>query len=442
MTLVGGPAAKEKVADQIPAKWPGICLLLLLVATDYKVRIREDGAAISGGLDVFVLIELGIYGAVFGFLVLTQPRFPRVTRVPAPLFWLGAYSLVAIVSLISSPYLGFAVARTAEMCVLFALVVAIYVRSTRLALVWFSHAFVALVALSVCFGLVVHFPERRLMAGRFTWLMLHPIVSGSFLAVALLICMTLMITAWRARQGAMWPRWIYPVALAPITYGLFATQTRGAIVGAAIGSVVLLWMALPVRGRVALFAVGTPLFLAGWLMFGDIVVSYLSRGEDARALSTLNSRTYLWALAWDEIVRNPLFGAGTSASRGVFLDQIGLGGGHNAVINVLVDYGVAGLIVWVGLLIAIVAAVVRIPRGRRDALLVDRTIILSVLVCLLVNSFFFEGLGALANVAGTFLYILAAWAAILVRERRVSEVATSNPVEQTWAAKRSVDVGR
>ena len=64
--------------------------------------------------------------------------------------------------------------------------------------------------------------------------------------------------------------------------------------------------------------------------------------------------------------------------------------------------------------------------------MVDRALIRAVLVMLVVNGITFEGIGALANVASTWLLLLVGWCAVAVRESR----ATSTPVGRGPRARR------
>jgi hypothetical protein len=93
------------------------------------------------------------------------------------------------------------------------------------------------------------------------------------------------------------------------------------------------------------------------------IESFFARGESLQQLSTLNSQ-------------HSLYGFGLTASRGLFLDSIGLGGGHNAVVNLLIDNGVLGALVWLTLLVTILVTATRLSRTR-PGLHVDRGTVLS-----------------------------------------------------------------
>ena len=69
-------------------------------------------------------------------------------------------------------------------------------------------------------------------------------------------------------------------------------------------------------------------------------------GSGLDEIATLSSRTDLWSVALDAFGQNPIFGYGITSSRGLFYDETGLGGGHNAVINTLVELGIVGIVIW------------------------------------------------------------------------------------------------
>jgi hypothetical protein len=89
------------------------------------------------------------------------------------------------------------------------------------------------------------------------------------------------------------------------------------------------------------------------------------------------------------------------------LDSIGLGGGHNAVVNLLIDNGILG---------ARMADLAGDDPADRDtavknppALRVDRGTVLSLMLAMIANSVFTQELGAPANVAYTALFIVIGW---------------------------------
>lgn len=395
--------------------WLPLCALGLLCASDYKFRVRSPEATLAGGVDVFIVLEILVYAAVAAYLLATQPRLPVLRRTTPLMFCTGAYVAVLLVGAASSPYPALAGVRALETAVLLALVVRVHAVAERADLHRLAHGFLLLVAASVVVGVVHPMPAvSPQQVGRFSWLQVHPITAGVYLGLATVIGVVYLVTGSSGRPGPRWPRPCYIVLLAVVTAGLCATRTRSAVLGAVAGVVVLLALVVPPRHRSALLA-GLGLAAATvYLAVGGAIATYFERGEDAAQLATFNSRTSLWSAAWRAVQHEPLFGYGLSASRGIFLDDTGLGGGHNALVNVAVDLGLVGLLLWLGVVVLLARSVLRAPAapgGQR----VDRALLLGVLAFLLVDGIFFEGVGATSNVAADWLFLAVGWAAVLVR---------------------------
>ena len=419
--------------------WVQLSALALIVANDYKFRRRSASETLSGGADVFILLEVAVYAVVAACLVLSQRGLPRPGRPPAVLLLATGYVLLIAASAAYSPFKALASVRALETIVMFALACAICARAGRDELHRFAHGFVVLVALSVLYGIAVPtVAQSGTQAGRFRWLEVHPITVGVFVGVAVLVSLTYLLSTRRPRPGPAWPAWIYGGLLVTVTYGLIATKTRNAVLGVAVGVAVLLWSLYRGRQRLLVLALALLAATVGALLFSDRVVAYFVRGESAERLASLNSRTVLWGEAYAAIAEQPVFGYGLSASRGIFLEETGLGGGHNAVLNVGVDLGLLGLLVWGSLLLAVVARVVHVPPRAADGAGVDRALILAVIGFLLVGGVFFEGLGAVANIAANWLFLIVAWAYVLstgsARVAKGQEWALTS--RDAWSARR------
>ncbi len=116
----------------------------------------------------------------------------------------------------------------------------------------------------------------------------------------------------------------------------------------------------------------------------------------------------------------PLYGWGMGASRGLFLETIGLGGGHNAIVNALVDTGVLGAGLWLAMVLTVVVLAARVPAAVAGARW-DRAVILGVIAFLLTDSIFTEGPAVAGNSASTWLLILVAWVDVLRADVRATE---------------------
>jgi O-antigen ligase len=394
------------------ATWPTVCALVLFFASDYKLRVRANDQSIAGHADPFVLIEVGLYALVALFLVNRFGRPPRIRRVSAPVFVATAWVIVMVVSATFSPYPVLAVIRATELVIVLSLVRSIGRHADRGQLHHLAHWFMVFVAGSVIVGILFPMPRFALQQDRFTWLRLHPVQAGIFVGVATVLAVLYLLAGSAARPGPVWPRWVYALLLLLVGGGLIGTNTRGATLGAGAG---ILLIALTTRtGRrkvdaaVLLGVAGIAVALASSAQ----IAAFFVRGEDARRLASLNSRTALWSQAWTFIREQPMYGWGLGATRGLFLDSLGLGGAHNAVINALVDTGVVGCALWLGIvaLVGVLAARVRpVSVGVRW----DRALILGVLVFLMLDGIFTEAPAAAANVGSTWLLLLVGWLEVL-----------------------------
>ncbi|SFQ52213.1 O-antigen ligase [Amycolatopsis arida] len=395
--------------------WPAAAVLTLVVASEYKWRLRPNDQAVAGEPDPFVLLEIGLYALVAVLLFLRFRPGSRLRRAELPVTYLAyAYAVVLAGSALYAPYPELALVRGAQVLVLLALSRSIARHADDAALHRVAHAYAVLMAGSVVFGVLVPFPRLPTQPDRFTWLYVHPVQAGSMLAVAVVLLTAYALTGGLARTGPRWPPPAYWALLAVCAGGLVATKTRGAVAGAVVGVLVVLWTRWRGRRRVEAALVSTTVLVVAVLGAGRWIEAYFARGESAERLATLNSRTDLWEYAIELFARQPLYGYGLTASRGLFLERIGLGGGHNALVNLLVDTGTVGALVWLALLAALLVTALRLARTR-PALRVERMVVLSVLLAMLANSVFTEGMGAPATALCTWLFVLLAWVAVAHR---------------------------
>ncbi|PRW62565.1 O-antigen ligase family protein [Actinopolyspora mortivallis] len=388
------------------------CLLALIVSSEYKFRIREQDQSVSGNPDLFVLLEIAVYALVAAWLFLRFRPTPRLRTA----HWttLAAYGYVAVLCLSTAytPYPEMALVRSWQMVVLLALTRAVVRHTGRPTMHRFAHAYCVLVTASVVFGVLVPFPRRESQPDRFTWLYLHPVTAGQFLAIAVVVLLAYLLGSRHGHGGSRWPFPVYLGMLLVCAGGLMATNTRGAAFGAAVGSLVALWIRWRGARRVEIAAFLSVGMLAVFLLAAPAIVAFFTRGHSTTRLLTLNSRTELWGYALEEFATRPLYGHGQSATRGLFLDEIGLGGGHNAVVNLLVNSGLLGLAAWSALVVGIFVNTARSARSSPGSH-PERILVHSLLIGMLANSMFAESLGAPTNVAAVWLFVLAAWAEML-----------------------------
>jgi O-antigen ligase len=165
------------------------------------------------------------------------------------------------------------------------------------------------------------------------------------------------------------------------------------------------------------------------LAFGGPILAFLTRGESTEQIGTFNRRTEIWTLAWESFLAHPLHGLGFTSAKGVFFDETGLGGAHNALVNVTIDTGVTGLLWWIALLLSVGVAISRVGRAarRRDLVVgaagsatADHLILLGMFTSSIVNSITTEGLGAGVNVSAIWLFLMVAWICVIRRDGRAA----------------------
>ncbi|MDQ3574723.1 MAG: O-antigen ligase family protein, partial [Actinomycetota bacterium] len=322
----------------------------LMLASDYKIRVRGVDQSLSGRPDATILIEIAVYAAVAAFLVLMLAGPPAWRRTTPLLFAAWGFALTLAISASWSSQQALAMVRGLQLLVVCGLCQAISKHATRDHLHWFGHGFVVVVAISVFLGVAFQLPRPQRLVSRFTWLYVHPVLAGTYLALAVVLLIGYLTLRRRPGFGPAWPPWVYGSLLALTAAALLATRTRGAIGACALGCLVLAMGFSTPKRRVDLIVILLALGVLIAVLFGQQIVDFLQRGESTEQISTFNSRTALWDIALDLFSQRPLFGYGLTASRGAFLDALALGGAHNGFVNVLVDAGLVGALWWLALL--------------------------------------------------------------------------------------------
>nr|WP_191910289.1 O-antigen ligase family protein [Microbispora cellulosiformans] len=393
------------------AWWPVLLPLTLILASEYKFRSRSGHQAISGGVDAVILLEIGVYGVVALYLYRRFGIRPPRRRAPAPLLLGWAFASYSLLSALWSPFHQFALVRGVQMMITAAVCHVVATRADRDDLYRLAHAFVVLVLFSVGFGLAVPLKRTPQTMDRFNWLYVHPVSAGIFLGIALLLTVAFALPGGLPRR---WPVSAYLVTILVLAAALIATGTRGAAGACAAGVLALVVVARGARGRAELLIIGVPTAIVVGLVFTDSLLSFATRGESVEQLETLNARTDLWTLALDAFAKQPFFGNGLSAARGLFLDEIGLGGGHNAFVNALVEGGAVGVTLFCTLLI--VLATVNVGLSRLPARRADAALLVSLVLFFAVDGLTAEMSAAPANVASVWLYMVIAWTVILMNQ--------------------------
>lgn len=396
------------------AGWWAVALpLALMLASDYKLRSREVDQAVGGSADMTVLAEVAVYGMAALYLVHRFGLRPPTRRITGLLFAAWVFCGYVALSALWSPFKSLGLVRGVQLMITMLVAHTLATRATPGDLRRLAHTFIGIVVASVGIGVLHPFPRTHLTEDRFNWLYVHPVIAGVYLGIAVLLTIGHLIR-WTAPRDRLWHPAVYAGALVVLVGALVATGTRGAALGCAAGLLVLLATARGPKGRVDLVVLGMAVTVLAVLAFSDRILAFVARGETAEKLASLNSRTELWSLAMKAYSEEPIFGRGLGASRGLFLDDIGLGGGHNAFVNALVDNGTAGTLAFAALLLTLGFVLLMLARHR--TLRADAGMLLGVLGFFLADSMTTEGLAAPANVSNVWLLLLVAWAEILRRQ--------------------------
>jgi exopolysaccharide production protein ExoQ len=405
--------------------WLPVSALLLVVASDYAWRVRDPAYTLSGQPDVAVLVELASYVAVGAFLMVVVLEPPGRARPDPLLVMVWGFSVTAAASAIYAPTPMFALARGGQLLVACLLCQAVARQARAAQLHGLVHAYIVLCVASVFVGLAVSFPPVALEPERFNFLYVHPVGAGTILGLGLVCVVGYLVASDPARAGPVWPWWAYAGASLFIGFGLVLTITRSAIAAATVGIVVMVVVGVGRKQRLDLFVFGPLLGVLIVVLAGAQITELLARGQSPEQIATLNARTTLWEAAGEHFAARPFLGHGLTSARSLFLEDLGLGGAHNAVVEVAVSNGLIGLAWWLGILALIIVSLVRLrPRGTRAS--ADVVLLSGLITYLLVNSITTEGAGEPANVQSLWLFLIAGWVVKLLSDERPSPDGASD----------------
>lgn len=398
-------------------RWWLVCLVLpMIVASDYKFRRRAASSALGGRPDSQILFEVGVYGLVALYLLLKRGRAPRLARTSGLLFAMWSYVAALCVSVLWSVYPMMAIVRGTQLLIVASLVQTIAGNATRVDLHRLAHGYLVLVSASIVVGYGVHGHLNNAVAGRFHWLYTHPVPNAIFLMIGTLMSLAYFRSAELRSVVRLWPRWAYAATGSWIGLALLLSKTRGALGGFLVGVIVLTIYRTRTRTKIDALVAATAGGALVALAFSSTIITYIERGQDIDKLATLNERTNLWTLAFDRFFQRPVTGWGLGASRGIFLDSIGLGGGHNAFVNVLVDGGLLAMVPFLAMLAFLLVAALRFRAGSPGR--VDSLLIVPIVAGMLVDSMTAEFMAVPANNASIWLLVLIGWVSVLRRAER------------------------
>ncbi len=420
-----GSSSHRRIApawrSQFNRWWVAYLILPMMIASDWKFRRRAAASSLGGSADLQVLLEVGIYGLVALYLVLARGRAPRWLRTTPILATMWAFASIVSLSAVYAVYPNMAIVRGAQVMIVAALAQTIATRATVADMHRFAHGYLMMLCVAVAIGHAHTFNVYNHVNNRFHWLYIHPVPAAIYLMIGTLISLAYVRSSELRGILLLWPLWVYNAIAAWIILALLMSKTRGSVGGAVIAIFILLALHTRPKTKFDIGTMATAFIAFVGVAFGAAILSYIQRGEDINKLSTLNERTNLWKLAFQEVLKRPIFGDGLGASRGIFLDTIGLGGGHNAFVNVMVDEGLLGTVAFLLLLGWIGHALWTFKpgtHGYRDAL------ILTPIFCgMLINSMTAEFMAVPANNASMWLFIFVAWISVVHRAQRSDDLS-------------------
>jgi hypothetical protein len=325
--------------EWIPYAW----MALLLVPT-FRFQSNDPLNTSASASSPENLVQVVVYAMIALFVLRARRRLTledrgRVAKLP-----LIAWPSLAVASTLWSPIPLFTVVRAAQLWVVIGLallMVRIGRRSpSRMATIWTStmRLFVRVTTVLCVIGFLIRpWPNER-----FTWLGTHPIVASMYLAMALLILISIPSSSVGLSRSLFWPR------IGLFSIALFLGETRGALAGLCVGLAVVLWMkgrARPAARYLGIFYYITAIAVV-LLVALPQTMAYLERGGGVESLTTLSGRVSLWEQSTDLLTLHGRWvaGFGYGASRVLLPALVSWAGtAHSYWVELLLDLGVLGM---------------------------------------------------------------------------------------------------
>jgi O-antigen ligase len=210
---------------------------------------------------------------------------------------------------------------------------------------------------------------------RFRLLAMHPIATAGVLGLGLLTVSEPLLrpAILGRRSGPGAPSWrVGRLALAAAMGAmLLLTRERTSTV-ACVVAVGCLAMCLRNRGRVQARVVGgLAVGIVAVLLFAEPLVSLFLRGQSTSDLAGLSGRNEIITMTSALFRQHPLTGQGYLTGRSVFLPTIPWAGeSHNAVVEIVISFGIVGLLLFV----AVFSRWFQLARRGRRSLADDRRV--------------------------------------------------------------------
>jgi O-antigen ligase len=333
--------------------------ILLITASEVTLRQARDAQlALQGSIDLQILIQLAVWGAVgawLAFLSLSGGA-GRVTSLTEPGPAVRVLMFVSVVVFTASLYAPSVLATVrAVQFIILTLLVRVCCHQLagdpeRIDEFWGSvrrgmWGFCATVAtLSFLSPWTDNFTFSATTGQRrYRWFTMHPISVAVLLSLAIVLLAGAVVRDWRRllRRGRIVPSAVFGAGLFVL---LLWTKSRGAIAATLLAAVILLLLSRDRQLR-ALSALACGLIAATLLLgVGERQVQNVTlRGQSTDEVLGLTGRTALFGYSWELFLDRPVFGYGYMAGRSVYLDRFPWAGeSHNVYLEILVSMGLAG----------------------------------------------------------------------------------------------------
>lgn len=391
----------------------GLCWLAVAMNGLHNFEHRSTSEVVSSltTQTAVELLLLGVVGAYAVYLLLGDLPIPPIgvsfgvlpVWIIASAAWGNApvYAVVRGAELIAIWFLGLA---TAGVCASRSNGAALLFRRIARAFIFST---VALIVAGMLLGpMFVRASEAN--AGRFTWIAAHPVNAGYLLG----FCMVILLTSRPSFIGV--GRGTHLSLVVVVGAAIYANQTRTVAIAVVACGVAMLVRA--VRRRPDMATLGMLATITGGVAGAGGVGSYVLRGGSAEQLWTLNGRTDLWSVAYDNLhgISDWALGLGYGESRVVFVDEFAFAtNAHNSLLSALVDVGWIGAALLVLVTFGTLAKAIRTYRDDPDSIAVTLVALAGYLVVIGATSdlLLTPGLGTVG------IYLIAAMTSAMTGRR-------------------------
>ncbi len=101
--VLNGPTRAAPMTAPFRTSWVAVIPMLFIVTTEFKWRQRELTTALSGSVDIAILLEIAVYGAVAAYLFAFVASPPRSSRPTAVMFMMRAYAVTLAATALLRP---------------------------------------------------------------------------------------------------------------------------------------------------------------------------------------------------------------------------------------------------------------------------------------------------------------------------------------------------